>query len=763
MHSRYYVNNNVDPVTVSLIHPAAIEPVAKKHEPLTKPFSVARALPLPPVSQSTGRALERQLYPTSTRLSVIDPTIDLEGLNESLAPQDTVPIQLSSLQVLSSVPPQPPSNHSLPAPFPNTTLPPMQHIDNKKRYSEIPASTAMSLYNSAIGGQPALERSNVMRSTHTASTNTATQTHQRCESCTTNYVSSIGNSASISPGQPASYLTTTARPPTEQTAMYFSSDVANQAGNLLPFSISGSAPSPLGVDYASAGPIPSTAVTLPISSTAIVFPYPSMPSNSLPQPLLPYVSSNIQLPSVTDTTTATSSKKSRKESAMQTGKTLGRVAAHTSLHVAGGFISGATGIPSSVITSLGGIFFNKKLTGMFKAAFSKKSARNVTESDLHAVMQGRPDANYQVVIDALIQQQQQQRLAQERVDGKWQNQLLDQSTIDFSSLIMEIQRLQKVAEVQKAYYQFAQQQLHSHQGALAQLETRVIQQHRDQALVHSCQPQPHSIPAQQLLTVSQLQPQRTGASQHQVLPQVQSLLQQQQREINALAQQQALASQQQQQEHATIQQILQEQRRQIAISSQIAHQLQQQAASNLQAIQSANRPQLRQEGPCALAFNEKMRQQLQQQQALSQVAQNLDMNQLEDISNVQVAINENFQGVEQGNLNLQTSDQYFQNGTYFPEESQDRQTFNFLIQNTTQASQQQPSLAGMSDSSSLSEILGQTSQAPIFDPRDMYPDLVNNLDSANEGSYDLVDNFSNLSLEGGTTLGSFSDAIEGFD
>ena len=145
----------------------------------------------------------------------------------------------------------------------------------------------------------------------------------------------------------------------------------------------------------------------------------------------------------------------------------------------------------------------------------------VDQLSLQAVIQGRRDADYQRIINALIRLYQQEQ--QEFVFMKLQVQPPPSFTIDYQALIADIERV-------RAFAQQGQQQVSQLHATNVQLQQQQQQ------------------PALQSLQSQQPQPQQTAAQQYQALVQQQYQEQQQQQatQYQAFLQQQQAAAQAQQ-------------------------------------------------------------------------------------------------------------------------------------------------------------------------------------------------------------------------
>ncbi|KAH9483018.1 hypothetical protein JR316_0005118 [Psilocybe cubensis] len=90
----------------------------------------------------------------------------------------------------------------------------------------------------------------------------------------------------------------------------------------------------------------------------------------------------------------------------QLANSMGKIAAKVAIEAASGFVSQATGIPTTVMRSVGNFITDRRLIFMWKGMFEKKK-NPIQAKVLQAVLEGDPKANYQGVIDALIKQQQE--------------------------------------------------------------------------------------------------------------------------------------------------------------------------------------------------------------------------------------------------------------------------------------------------------------------------------------------------------------------
>jgi len=756
-------------------------------EALSEPSPQLRETQTPPIeTQTTGRTLAQHVY-ASSKNSIASPMISKDGLeNLSTAP---MPVPQNPMTMPVSSPPYSPNAPSQPSagrplPFTNIIPPHLKYINQRSSYTDRPTPFTTSPSNGSIAVQPGFHRSNSVHSNHTTFPNANAHPHQRTQSYTGGISSSTGNLAPDGSGnpRPTPHILTTARPPTTETPVSVMG--ASQPVTSAPVPLPGFTSPPSSAGYNTGSPSSSTTVS-PMPS-ALVFPQTSMPSSPPPPPpkTSPSYIPNMHSPIMPQTTTITT-QNNMGRLAMGAGKLAGKIAAHASLQIAGNLISNATGMSSNFITGVGGLLLDNRFTGMLKAAFSKNSA--VTQADLQAVMQGLPNANYQAVINALMQKQQQQQqqiISQTQFYNGVQYQRPNQATVDYNSLIQEIQRLQKVAQAQQAQYLLAQQQ------QLAQLQAQAVQQQHAQAQASVQLPQSHYPLGQQPPTATHMQPQQTGTAQYQSLLQVQSgssLPQPQaysqpqyastnQQQLQAsvqstsplqqhtsgsqhqlpsqspvqqqiLAEQQALAAQQahlQQQEQENAQKFQEALQQQQQASSQQQAQLQAYLQQQQEQQQAAIQHVLQQQQQQQAAINSQLAQQQQQQQAMNQMMQNA-----------------NQQQQSQENPYVQVLDQILQNVTQPQQQQQPQdnpyaQIFNQVLQNTMQ--QQQPSFADMMNSA-LSGT-GQT-QTPAFDPTNLFSDPSTlNAGGSTDILNNLVQSFSNSSL-GGTDTSGLTDVIGG--
>lgn len=400
----------------------------------------------------------------------------------------------------------------------------------------------------------------------------------------------------------------------------------------------------------------------------------------------------------------------------------GTIAAQAAMTIGGAILSATTGIPARMVSRVGSLLTDKRLIAMLKSAFSKNNS-GVAESDLQAVLQGQPEANYQAILNALIRQQQleQQQLMiqiQAQTQTGMQYQRPPQSTIDYAVLIAEIEKMQKMAQKAQAEAMATQQAAAAQQQALAQLQVNALQgqQHQHvaqaQALVQPSQYQTH----QQLV-------QNLTQQQHQMSAQQQALTQFAQQQEQANAQKlHALALQQQQVGQANAQMLQQQQHEQAntEMMQALEQKYQQQLAAQQQALaqQQAQAQQQQQ----ALAQQIAHQQQLFQQ-ANAQKLQELQQQQQQSATQQQATYNNLLhqqQAAQQQNSMLQQ--QLNQHRPPGNSAHSYLHSFNQLVQQTQQQqtqqqqSTQQPGVMNMLNSA----LGGDAGQPPSFDPTSLF-------------------------------------------
>ncbi|KAF8966408.1 hypothetical protein BDZ97DRAFT_681899 [Flammula alnicola] len=266
---------------------------------------------------------------------------------------------------------------------------------------------------------------------------------------------SATHSAPFNGPRPTPHLVTVTRPPNElpqvqswpsinQSSPGYGTEAAPSyaqitpsAGPLSSVSVGGSSMSSVSSNSPPATSIlfsPSSVATPSSAPTTIGFP-PTSPAMS--------ISSTMSSPTSASFSSAYPSANPRSTNPTPSQGS-GRFAAEAAIRLTGSIATAATGIPlRGLARTVGSIVTDQSFINMLKSAFSK-SNNGVAESDLQAVIQGQPDANYQAIINALIRQQQLS--AQMQLQMGMQYQRPPDANVDYQALIGEIARLQKLNE-----------------------------------------------------------------------------------------------------------------------------------------------------------------------------------------------------------------------------------------------------------------------------------------------------------------------------
>ncbi|KDR74505.1 hypothetical protein GALMADRAFT_212038 [Galerina marginata CBS 339.88] len=587
----YYVQTSAIPPKVSFTHPA--DSIVPNRRVSTMNPAVAVEMPRPNPSPTQPPAMQNHRQPSaaqrlyaSSKIQTATPMINSSSI-QSLSTSPVPPPQTRGPAQFPTPPPPPqqnnpsiyasnaPSMHSLPQ-MVNRPLPiiPPPDILNGTAIALGPSGSRLSTYSpsasSNFGNSPSSMSANSIsplsppygnnhlaphRTQSMQSSQPMPQAHghlQHDPRRTQTYApGQSGFNANTSNSGPrlTPHLVTMARPPTELNLP--SIFQPSGPGNLVPSPPSTGPLSPLSLG----GGLNSLTTPSPPASSLLFAPPNSLASPTLSLPTSPPLSTSptISSPGSNSSTITPESFNKQGNGNAAAQNSGGRQAAQAVFKIAGGVFSATTGLSSGIITGIGDLVTNPRITKMMKSAFSKFNT-GVAESDLQAVMQGRPNANYQAVINALIRQQQlqQQQLAAQMqmnaVNGM-QYQTPPQQSVDYQAMILEIQRLQKVALAQQAEALLAQQQAAAQQQALAHLQANATQQQQQQvqAQAHAQLKYQQAIQEQQLALAQQQQ-----AQQQQAMAQQQATFAQlQQQQYNTLLhQQQAALSAQNPQHHS---------------------------------------------------------------------------------------------------------------------------------------------------------------------------------------------------------------------
>ncbi|KIM45772.1 hypothetical protein M413DRAFT_292826 [Hebeloma cylindrosporum] len=207
--------------------------------------------------------------------------------------------------------------------------------------------------------------------------------------------------------RPTPHLLTVTRPPTD----------VNQLPSILQ-------PTPVPAMQTVASPTPLSPLSLSVhtspSSVSSASPpahsllFSQSPASNLTSPMTsPGLSPTSNVNSPISVTFQNGAPGANKPPSSTTSSLGGAIAAQAAMKIGGAVLFATTGIPAGVVSRVGSLLTDKRLIAMLRSAFSKNNG-GVAESDLQAVLQGRPEANYQAILNALIRQQQleQQQLMQ---------------------------------------------------------------------------------------------------------------------------------------------------------------------------------------------------------------------------------------------------------------------------------------------------------------------------------------------------------------
>ncbi|KAF8898165.1 hypothetical protein CPB84DRAFT_1847897 [Gymnopilus junonius] len=169
----------------------------------------------------------------------------------------------------------------------------------------------------------------------------------------------------------------------------------------------------------------------------------------------------------------------------------GLVAVGAMFKLANGIFSATTGSSSGILSTVGNFVTNPTIFGTLTSALTKKNT-GVSDADLQAVMQARPGANYQGVINTLMQQQltyQQQSAAYMQAHP---GMAPPRPSVDYQALITEVQRLQQVSQHQQQAQTHPQLQQHQLQQLAHQQQANQWAQQQQQVQHFVPQPQQQS-------------------------------------------------------------------------------------------------------------------------------------------------------------------------------------------------------------------------------------------------------------------------------
>ncbi|KAF8803920.1 hypothetical protein BYT27DRAFT_6724230 [Phlegmacium glaucopus] len=490
-----YVQTSVMPPKVSFIHPVDMLPAdrgASPYAPINNTQMPQLPVPHQNPSQSVGLTFAQQLY-ASSMTSSLGPMINSHSVPHLPASQ-TPSIHFRNLPTPppSSSPPPGTGTHFPNPPLNEHAMPPNSLGSQSSYPSHQTSSHTMNRrpspnFNSTPSSAPPFSnphRANTFQTPVLLSSNSHPQRHRASTYDQGMSQHSVNANPSIAASRPTRHLVTMARPPDQRSPSALSPLF------LEPPAATHSALAP--------SPPPSSILFSQTAGTALMSPL-TPPLTSVQS--TPVISSVLSVPSGT---------------AYNPQNPFGRV----------GRV--AISIAAGVVTALQSVLLTPS-TG-------------VDQLSLQAVVQARPDADYQRIINALMKLHQYQQ--QQFSLMKLQMQQPPLPPIDYQVLISEVQKLQSLARPVAT----AQQQQQPPQGQQQQQQQTAAQQY--QALIQQQYEQQAAIQQQQqLLQQALAQQQQQQATQYQVLSQQQQQAAAQAQQNQALPNAYAQFPQQPQQQH----------------------------------------------------------------------------------------------------------------------------------------------------------------------------------------------------------------------
>jgi len=480
MSVRYYVQTSVMPPKVSFTHPVDMVPVSRRaspYAPMNNTQMPQPQLAVPPRNPSQsggGLTFAQQLYASSVSSS-LGPMINSQSATHLPTPQ-LPPIHIRHLPTPSpsSSPPPGTGVHFSNAPLNGHGMPPNSLGSQSSYPSHQTSLHTMNRpspnFNSTPSSAPPFSnphRTNTFQTPVLSSNDSHPQRHRASTYDQGMSQHPVNVNPSIASSRPTRHLVTMARPPDQQSSSALSPLLLEPPATVHSAPAVPSPPPSSILFSQTAGTISTSPLSPPLTSVQSAPPTTSMISVRLGTTYEPRNSIS----------------------------PLGRVAGGATIPIAAGVV----GALQSVLLTPG--------TG-------------VDQLSLQAVIQGRPDADYQKITNALMKMHQQQQHQFSLM--KLQMQRPPSPTIDYQVLISEVQKLQSLAQVATAQQQ-EQQPLQGQQQQLTaaqQYQALIQQQYQQQAAIQRQRQQMRQALTQQQQQVTQShalqQQQAAEAQQNQV-------------------------------------------------------------------------------------------------------------------------------------------------------------------------------------------------------------------------------------------------------
>ncbi|KAF8883411.1 hypothetical protein BD779DRAFT_869539 [Infundibulicybe gibba] len=552
---RYYVNTTQSPPQVSYTRPTGPPPPMQwvaSGDPWGSPGAQPYPAGLPATNPVQPRLTAAQrLYASSASKVVSNPTSSNQPLNSNMPPVAAAP-------PFPSLPTPPPSNSPPPSIIHAPTIPPPLPYDPYPSPSSPDTmSTTSGFYHTSIASRQPQAHPRGARgpSTSTRPSTASGPAHTPSYGNHSSYQAPPPSqknrrSLTFSAGMPSNKSTVIQEPTGPKVTPTFSlmaRPPPNHANTMSAISTQTAVVSPTPGVY----PTPPQSFLIPnqVASPPAASPT-TLPVQQVYLPITPqqtYVPVQAVAPAPPPKSNNNNNNKKLKELGLAAGKTI--------FKVAGNVAAASMGLPPNVGGSIAGSLVDSNVVGALVNCFSSNDSQNAGSADvsqLQAVLQGQPGADYQSVINTLLQQQQRQQKAAQP------------PAVDYQAVIQQLQSIQQLAAAQQQASAQQQQQVAAQQSQILMSAAAAAQN-------------------QQALQLATANPQAAQAYQQQLQLQQQQLQaqQQEQQKIAMATYQQQL--QQQQQQQANINAFNAAQAQQVQqLQLQLAQQQQQQTLMTLQ-------------------------------------------------------------------------------------------------------------------------------------------------------------------------------------